>query len=42
MALFSECMPQCAQKLLATADIVRDAWFRKPSQNKQKTGVTQR
>jgi len=25
MALFSECMPQCAQKLLDTADIVRDA-----------------
>jgi hypothetical protein len=24
MALFFECMPQCAQKLLDTADIVRD------------------
>jgi len=30
MALFSECMPQCAQKLLDTADIVRDAIFRQP------------
>jgi hypothetical protein len=29
MALFSECMLQCAQKVLDTADIVRDAWFRK-------------
>ena len=28
MALFFECMPQCAQKLLDTADIVRDAIFR--------------
>ncbi len=25
MALFSECMPKCAQKRLDTADIVRDA-----------------
>jgi hypothetical protein len=30
MALFFECMPQCAQKLLDTADIVRDAIFRQP------------
>jgi hypothetical protein len=27
-ALFSECMPQCARKVLDTADIVRDAIFR--------------
>jgi len=25
MALFYECMPKCARKLLDTADIVRDA-----------------
>jgi hypothetical protein len=25
MALFYECMPQCARRLLDTADIVRDA-----------------
>jgi hypothetical protein len=24
MALFSECMPSCARKVLDTADIVRD------------------
>ena len=28
MALFHECMPQCAQKELDTADIVRDAILR--------------
>ena len=28
MALFYECMLQCAQKLLDTADIVRDAMLR--------------
>jgi hypothetical protein len=28
MALFSECMLECARKVLDTADIVRDAWFR--------------
>jgi hypothetical protein len=27
MALFSECMPECTQKLLDTADIVRDRIF---------------
>jgi len=27
MALFSECMRQCARKLLDTADIVRDAIY---------------
>jgi hypothetical protein len=27
MALFSECMQQCAQKLLDTADVVRDAIY---------------
>jgi len=27
MALFPECMPQYAQKVLDTADIVRDAIF---------------
>jgi len=27
MALFSECMPSCARKVLDTADIVRDAIF---------------
>ena len=26
MALLYECTPQCAQKELDTADIVRDAW----------------
>ena len=30
MALFFECMPLCAQKVLDTADIVRDAMFRQP------------
>ena len=28
MALFSECMLQCARKALDTADIVREAMFR--------------
>jgi hypothetical protein len=28
MALFSECMPQCARKVLDTADIVREACLR--------------
>ena len=28
MALFSEHMPECAQKVLDTADIVREAIFR--------------
>jgi len=28
MALYSECMSQCARKTLDTADIVRDACFR--------------
>ena len=28
MALFFECMLQCARKVLDTADIVREAWFR--------------
>jgi len=27
MALFSECMVECARKVLDTADIVRDAIF---------------
>jgi hypothetical protein len=27
MALFSECMPECARKLLDTADIVREAIY---------------
>jgi hypothetical protein len=27
MALFFECAPQCAGKLLDPADIVRDAWL---------------
>jgi hypothetical protein len=31
MALFYECMLQCAQKLLDTADIVRDAMFQQQS-----------
>jgi hypothetical protein len=31
MALFSECMLQCARKVLDTADIVREAWFRQLS-----------
>jgi hypothetical protein len=29
MALFSECMPSCARKVLDTADIVREAILRK-------------
>jgi len=29
MALFSECMLECARKVLDTADIVRDAILRK-------------
>jgi len=28
MALFFECMPQCAQKVFDTADIVRDGMLR--------------
>jgi hypothetical protein len=28
MALFSECSPKCARKVLDTADIVREAMFR--------------
>jgi hypothetical protein len=32
MALFSECMQQYAQKLLDTADIVRDAILQQPSE----------
>jgi len=35
MALFSECMPQCAQKLLDTADIVRDAIFHESSRSEK-------
>jgi hypothetical protein len=31
MALFFECMPLCAQKVLDTADIVREAMFRQLS-----------
>jgi hypothetical protein len=31
MALFFGCMPQCAQKLLDTADIVREAMFHQSS-----------
>jgi hypothetical protein len=31
MALFSECTDSCAQKLLDTADIVREAIFRQLS-----------
>ena len=27
MALFNECMPQCAQKVFDTADIVREGIF---------------
>jgi hypothetical protein len=30
MALFYECMLQCARKLLDTADIVREAMLRQP------------
>jgi hypothetical protein len=32
MALFFECMPLCAQKVLDTADIVREAMFRQSTQ----------
>jgi len=32
MALFFECMPQCARKVLDTADIVRDAMLRNLSE----------
>jgi hypothetical protein len=39
MALFSECVLQCAQKLLDTADIVRDAIFQRlPSINRYNPG----
>jgi hypothetical protein len=31
MALYLECMPQYARKMLDTADIVRDATLRQPS-----------
>ncbi len=31
MALFYECMPKCARKLVDTADIVRDAILRQQS-----------
>jgi hypothetical protein len=31
MALFSECTQSCARKVLDTADIVREAWFRQLS-----------
>jgi hypothetical protein len=30
MALFFECMLECAQKVLDTADIVREAMFHQP------------
>jgi hypothetical protein len=33
MALVFECMPQCAQKLLDTADIVREAIYRQLRRN---------
>jgi hypothetical protein len=39
MALFSECTPQCAQKELDTADIVRDAWFRQLGLNCRDYGL---
>jgi hypothetical protein len=32
MALFSECTDSCAQKLLDTADIVREAIYRQSSE----------
>ena len=31
MALFSECMQECARKVLDTADIVREAWLQQLS-----------
>ena len=31
MALFSECMPKCAQNVLDIADIVREGILRQPS-----------
>jgi hypothetical protein len=37
MALFYECMLKCAQKLLDTADIVREAMFRQLSTQQLKT-----
>ena len=33
MALFSECTDRYAQNMLDTADIVREAIYRQPSQN---------
>ncbi len=30
MALFNECMPQCAQKVFDTADIVREGMLQQP------------
>jgi hypothetical protein len=38
MALFFECMPLCAQKVLDTADIVREAMFRQLDPSPQNVG----
>jgi hypothetical protein len=40
MALFSECMQSCARKVLDTADIVREAWFRQLQQDTDKRAAT--
>jgi hypothetical protein len=39
MALFFECMLQCARKVLDSADIVREAWLRHLA-NQHITGLT--
>jgi hypothetical protein len=40
MALFYECMPKCARKLLDTADIVRDAMLQQqPTLTRQPSGL---
>jgi hypothetical protein len=40
MARSSECKEQYAQKVLDTADIVRDAWFRKLSRLLSRPGFS--
>jgi hypothetical protein len=39
MALFDECTPQCAQKELDTADIVRDAIWRQTENKLVESGI---
>jgi hypothetical protein len=41
MALFPECMESCAQKVVDTAGIVRDAIFRQLSESSPGVGTPQ-